>query len=50
MDNTVFHVKEEVAEREEIFTPVKGQKVYCMEWRNSLTEDVSLNYEYALDK
>ncbi len=49
VDETIFHVKEETTERNEIFTPVKGQKVYCMEWNNHNEDDVSLQYEYSID-
>lgn len=50
VDNTIFHVKETATERKEVFKPIQGQSVYCMEWRNPLSVDVSLRYNYALDK
>ena len=48
LDSTIFHVKEETQKRKEIFHPVKGQKVYCMEWRNSGPDSVTLHYKYSV--
>ena len=48
LDSTIFHVKEETQKRKEIFHPVKGQKVYCMEWRNSGPDSVTLDYIYSV--
>lgn len=48
LDDTVFHVKEETAKRKEIFHPVKDQKAYCMVWRNSGSDVVTLDYRYSV--
>jgi hypothetical protein len=48
LDRTVFHINEETAGREEIFHPVKDQKVYCMELRNTNPETVNLDYGYTI--
>ena len=48
IDETVFHVKEEAAERKEVFHPVKEQKVYCMEWKNSGEDTITLDYSYSV--
>jgi hypothetical protein len=48
IEKTVFHVKEETAERKEVFHPVKDQNVYCMEWRNNGVEPVLLEYKYEI--
>jgi len=48
LDKTAFHVKEETSNRKEIFYPVKGQKVYCMEWRNSGSDVATLDYIYSI--
>ncbi len=45
---TVFHVKKDLSERKEIFHPVKGQKVYCMEWKNPGPDSVTLDYRYSI--
>lgn len=49
LDKTIFHVKEETARRKEIFYPVKGQHVYCMEWKNTGLDTVILDYKYNIE-
>ncbi len=49
LDETVFHVKEETTKRKEVFHPVKGQKFYCMEWKNSGSEVTTLDYRYSVE-
>lgn len=48
LDKTVFHVKEETSGRKEMFYPVKDQKVYCLAWRNSGSDSVTLDYRYSI--
>ena len=49
LDGTVFHIKEETAKRKEIFHPVKDQNVYCMAWKNSGQDTVTLDYRYSVE-
>lgn len=49
LDGTVFHIKEETAKRKEIFHPVKDQNVYCMAWKNSGQDTVTLDYRYSIE-
>ena len=48
LDKTVFHVREETSTRKEVFHPVKDQRVYCMEWKNSGSDPVALDYRYSV--
>ena len=48
LDSTVFHVKEETSEWKEVFYPIKDLKAYCMEWRNSGSDPVTLDYRYSV--
>jgi hypothetical protein len=48
-EKTVYPVSGQASKWKGIFHPDKNQKVYCLQWKNPLSEPVTLDYTYTIE-